>query len=99
MLCNQSRKEPASNYANVDACLMDSHGSRPGGLAVIVAEHGHRGRIIHGLAQSLRATEEQQLAEIARKGCSHADQTPRLKAGQNGRLSSDAVYQISCERC
>jgi len=87
VLSDGAGEEAARDGSDVNAGLMDAHGARTGGGAVIIANHRHGSRIVDRLSKAFGGAEEEQLGEIARKGSEGANQAPGLKAGEKSEVA------------
>src|SRR4030095_800148 len=84
---------------HVDACLVQSHRTRPRSAAVIVADERHRRGVVEGFSEPFRGTPEKQMTKIP--GCDrrNARETPRLESAKNRSPSRDAIDDHAGERC
>ena len=71
--------------------------ARPRLLAVVVADHRHRGGIIESFAQALSRHKAEQLLEGARNRRQDRNRAPGIKPAQDGRLAANAVHDASGE--
>src|SRR5258708_3569112 len=97
-LTDQPPEEAAGNGSDIDAGLVSAHGTGTCFLSVIVANHRHRSGKVEGLSEPFGSTEKQELLEVGRQSCEHANDAPGPQPAEYGGLAPDPVNNVAGER-